>query len=239
MDASGVGQFAPQIRDISDNGVNYFRKNNEDQQFEFFTYSPFRPINAVSDNGPYHFEFHDEKRFLILKSLRLDIKCKVVKSTGANLDAGENVAIVNCFAHSLFDNINVKVNMVDVSDHSRNYQYKAYFMTNFSYGRSVKETNLKCDYFYQDDNADNSTVTGNETAFGLRKVLTAGSKTLYCTICPFIDLASGNNYLPPGVKLGLAFQRCRSSFSLLAATGDYSIKIQDLVMWARHVTPNS
>ena len=63
---------------------------------------------------------------VMLKSLRLNIKFKIVKLDGSNLPATEAVSVVNTMGHSLFENISVKLNDTPISDHARLYQYKAF-----------------------------------------------------------------------------------------------------------------
>ena len=55
-----------------------------------------RPINPVSNEGPYQFIVggYNSNDLTILKSLRMAVKFRVVKQDGSNIDPKEKILIV-------------------------------------------------------------------------------------------------------------------------------------------------
>ena len=83
-------------------------------------------------------------------------------------------------------------------------------------------------------------MNANCAGFKERSVVFEGSNVVFFSIVPFIDLASSESYLMPGHILSLSFERGKDSFCLLSTSDDnnaYKIKIHDLTLWARKLTP--
>ena len=143
METAGVGQFAAQLSDLTKDTLDY-SKEEESGDFTGFYYSPYYPTGAVTEAGPLIFDLGgvNSNDAIMLSSISLRIKCKVTTLDDAALVPANVVSIVSLFPHSLFENINVKINGVPVSDHGRHYQYKAYLQTDLSYSESVKKINF-------------------------------------------------------------------------------------------------
>ena len=244
MSDSGIGHFSEKLGDDSQSGLDILTKYHEANLYSRAKYIPIRPLQALSDEGPYQFMIGSRTAsdVVMLKSLRLTVKFKVVKIDGGNIPATEAVSIVNTMGHSLFENISVKLNDTPISDHARLYQYKAFIQQMYSYSNEVKVHNLNCEYYLKDAKTENTTVTiptaaNDTTPLGIRKAWIAESKTINLSIVPYIDIMSTNHFLCPGHTLFLEFERSRSAFTLLAANDSYKIKMVDLTMWARVLEP--
>ena len=234
---SGIGGLAEKIGDVNQTGLDILSKYQEAYLYSRAKLITIRPLNALSDEGPFQFEIggYSSPDLVMLKSFRLAVKFKVVKLDGSNLGANEKVSIVNTPIHSLFENVGCKLNDVPISDHARMYHYKAFIQQMYSYSNEVKRHNLCCEYYLKDDITTSTTATipedvNNTTPLGIRKGWIVGSKPIHATIIPYIDIMTTPHFLCPGHKLFLEFERSRSSFSLLADNDAYKIQILDMYL---------
>ena len=234
---SGIGGLAEKIGDVNQTGLDILSKYQEAYLYSRAKLITIRPLNALSDEGPFQFEIggYSSPDLVMLKSFRLAVKFKVVKLDGSNLGANEKVSIVNTPIHSLFENVGCKLNDVPISDHARMYHYKAFIQQMYSYSNEVKRHNLCCEYYLKDDITTSTTATipedaNNTTPLGVRKGWIVGSKQIHATIIPYIDIMTTPHFLCPGHKLFLEFERSRSSFSLLADNDAYKIQILDMYL---------
>ena len=245
MADSGIGHFSEKLGDDGQTGLDILTKYREANLYSRAKYVPLRPLQALSDEGPYQFMVGSRTTsdVVMLKSLRLNIKFKVVKLDGANISSSEAVSIVNTMGHSLFENISVKLNDVPISDHARLYQYKAFIQQMYSYSNEVKKHNLNCEYYLKDEETTNTTIAippaanNDVSPISLRKAWIMSSKTVNMSIVPYIDIMSTNHFLCPGHTLFLEFERSRSAFTLLSANDAYKIRMVDLTLWARVLEP--
>ena len=125
---SGAGNLSEKLGNSSQSGLDLLTKSQESDLFERCKYTPIRPINPVINEGPYQFTVggYNLPDLVMLKSLRLSVKFKVVKENGENFADDEEVSIVNTPIHSLFENNVCKLNDTPISDHARLYPYKAF-----------------------------------------------------------------------------------------------------------------
>ena len=241
---SGIGGLSEKIGDANQSGLDILTKFREANLYSRAKYIPLRPLNALSDEGPYQFMIGGRKNpdVVMLNSMRLTVKFKVVKIDGTDLSANETISIVNTPVHSLFENIGCKLNDIPISDHARMYHYKAFIQQMYSYSNEVKKHNLECEYFLKDAITTDTSPTiptdlADTTPLAVRKGWIVGSKPIHATIVPYIDIMSTPHFLCPGHDLFLEFERSRSSFSLLAANDSYKIKMLDMVLWVRVLEP--
>ena len=106
----GIGGFTPQAGDHgAGSGLELFNKIQADNMFDSFNVVPIRPLNAINvsttdQGGPYKFEIGSPscRDFFSLKSLRLDMKIRIVRADGTPLLAADNdqISTTNCFAHA-------------------------------------------------------------------------------------------------------------------------------------------
>ena len=241
---SGIGSLAEKLGDANQTGLDILTKYREANLYSRAKYIPLRPLNAISDEGPYQFMIggYSNPDAIMLKSMRLTVKFKVVKNDGSDLGANERVSIVNTLIHSLFENVGCKLNDTPISDHARLYHYKAFIQQMYSYSHEVKNHNLECEYFLKDAITTDTSPTipvnlADPTPLGVRKSWIVGSKTIHGTIIPYVDITSTPHFLCPGHSLFLEFERSRSSFSLIADQDSYKIKIIDMILWIRALEP--
>ena len=249
---SGVGNLSEKLGNLNQSGLDLLTKFQEADLFERGKQVPYRPINPITDEGPYTFTIggYASPDLVMLKSLRLSVKFKIVKENGDDITNDDEVSIVNTPIHSLFENIVCKMNDTPISDHARLYPYKAFFTQMYSYSSNVKQYNLECERFLEDsvseiispyDSTSSPPVKPKENSpFDIRRGWINESKVVDAQITPFIDIMTSNHYLCPGHVLQIEFERMRNSFTLISDKNNatkYKIKMVDMILYARVLEP--
>ena len=119
---------------------------------------------VYSPNGPM-LEFEvagDRNNFFKLQKIFLEIKCKIVQASEADLkyDAGAAADVTktdapyffNNVLHSLFSDCTVSANGPKISNANGNYAHKSFIETEFSHNKDAKATWLACQGYLYEDN---------------------------------------------------------------------------------------
>ena len=92
----------------------------------------------------------DRNNFIDLQKLLLEIKCKISRNNDGDLRTGTDATntdapyFSNNALHSLFSECTVSANGVKISNTNGNYAHKAFIETEFSSGKTAKNTWLVC-----------------------------------------------------------------------------------------------
>ena len=114
----------------------------------------------------------DRNNFNDLQKIFLEVKCKIVQSSEADLryDAGAATDVTktdapyfcNNVLHSLFSDYTVSANGLKISNANGNYAHKSFIETEFSHNKDAKNTWLACQgYSYEENPGALSTVEVN------------------------------------------------------------------------------
>ena len=118
-------------------------------------YSPDGPILEFEVTG-------DRNNFIDLQKKFLEVKCKIVQSSGADLkydgaataDTAKTDAPYFCnnVKNSHFSDCTVSANGLKISNANGNYAHKSFIETEFSHNKDAKNTWLACQgYSYEED----------------------------------------------------------------------------------------
>lgn len=240
---AGLGYFATHIQDRGASGFDYFSKEKIENFFSRTEIVEIKPINNLT-SGPIWFQIgsFDSNYFIPLDGIRAEIELSVVKNSGENLGADDvdKIAYVNYLGVNLFENINVKLNGVAVSDHSRLHQLKSTLQLYYSYGKMGKKYNQTVDRYSEETFTNTTAVDTNCVGFQKKKSDLNNSKRIFVNFLPLIDLSSGLNYLCKGHELFLEFERGKDSWALLTAENDQDLKIviHDFKLQVQCIFPN-
>ena len=101
------------------------------------------PKSSISETGQIQLEFERKQQELLDLSHRLlYVTMQLVKSDGSELDGGTKVGPVNLFHHSLFEQLDITLNVRTLSDGSSTYPYRVYLGTFLSFEDKAKSTHL-------------------------------------------------------------------------------------------------
>ena len=197
------------------------------------------------EDGPLEFEVKsNEKEYIDLARTFLYIKAKIVKNSGANLEATTKAGPVNLWFHSLFSQVDIQLGHQLVTPSVNTYPYKAYLETLLSYGSDAKESQLTAEMWYKDtppmehndpytDEADDK----NE-GFIARSQFSNTSKSVEMIGRLHSDIFHTGKYLLDGVDMHIKLIRSPAAFHLMADGTAYKTVIEDAVLYTRTVKIN-
>ena len=118
-------------------------------------YSPDGPILEFEVTG-------DRNNLIDLQKIFLEIKCKIIQSSGADLkndgaataDTARTDAPYFCnnVLHSFFSDCTVSANGLKISNANENYAHKSFIETEFSHNKDAKNTWLACQGYSYEEN---------------------------------------------------------------------------------------
>src|SRR5213083_2777137 len=213
------------------------------------SWAEFNPTSALSDSMPIEFDISGAgTSYIDLAHTQLIVRAQLVKASGAAIDNTTHVAPCNLFLHSLFSEIDVKLNGTLITSSNNTYPYRAYIETLLSYGRDAKNSQLTSALYYKDVGGDVGFEEGNPTLAtatntGMVKRNSffneGGIVTMQGPI--HVDLLFQDRYLPADVGIQLRLVRSKNAFSLMSdgANPNFRVKIHEckLMMRKVHISP--
>lgn len=250
--------------DMMTSALDYFTKPTietaMDKNQDLFVY----PRASVDAGGPYEFFIQPYGDTLLqLNSLYLHGTVKVQSAAGADLTVAQsvNVSVVNGFAYSLFEKIEIAIDDVTISPMScTDAHYKAYLQTLISQNTQSLGCELKLVGFTKDgpsrseqiaidvvdETADKNEYGENDnnlvtiSGWEQRAKLIKASKDFHFVMPVNADLLRSDKMLPMGKTLSVKFTRAPDKFSILVhkdfAANNYTIKVVDLKLYFKRAT---
>lgn len=207
------------------------------------SYVEYNPISSLNDATPIEFVVNGSgQEYIDLANTQLYVKAQILQNNNNNIAANAAVGPVNNFLHSLFSEVDIKVNDTLLSSTNNTYSYRSYLETLLSYGKDAKQSQLTSSLFYKDTagHMDVSTPIGDgATNTGLNKrqsFLTAG-RMVEMIGRIHGDLFFQDKYLPSDIGLRLRFVRNKDAFVLMAAQPNarFKVRIVDCKIFVRKV----
>lgn len=218
-----------------------------DQEVSMSTFRKvcFRPTNKSS---PYIFNVKspDEYSYVIPKETRLYVKCRVLRDDGANIQAADNVSIVNMFPTSLWKHIDIEVHGKPITWlQNDNAHYKAYLETVLSYGEDARKSHLASYGFCMDTGAHFDAVAPAangvfaNAGFGERALLCQNSRYMEFKTLVHSDFLQSERAFPRNMDFTISFTREADAFSILTntliAAEQFKIEIADIRLYVHFV----
>lgn len=181
----------------------------------------YHPITNITDRTtPIMFIIQGaDSQYIDFSETQLYVRCKVTSSTGAvRVATLENVAPVNNFLHSLFQQVKIELNDTVITPPTVLYPYKAFIETALSYGREYTKSQAQAGLYGKEVDP-----TVSDDKWKERQKICNNSKVF--EVCGKLrtDIFNQNRYLIPGVDVSISLVRSPDSFSLFAeapATGN-------------------
>ena len=164
------------------------------------------------------------------------------------VDAAVAVAPINNTLHSLFSQIDVSLNDVNVSSATTTYPYRAYIETHLNYGTDAKKSRLQAAMYFIDDNLTVSNPIPDSSSarnMGLKRrhgICTA--KPTFDMIGPLhVEVFNQSKYMSNGVTMKVRMTRSKDSFVLMAksdVTESFKVDILSAKLFVRKlkITPS-
>ena len=182
-------------------------------------YVTHRPLASLADGGP--IEFHvpgSAQDYIDIGRSKLKLKVKISKADGSNLGDGAKISTTNLLLHTLFPQVDCKLNEKLVTPSINTYAYKAYLETLLSHPRESKETWLQSEFYHQDHppiDSNDPTAEGANPGLVTRSEKISKSKIVELVGRPHIDILQTDRYLLNGVDMSMKFTRSASNFHLI------------------------
>ena len=210
---------------------------------ESSSYIEFHPVSTIAHGLPIEFSVSGSgQEYIDLANTLLYVRVKITRANGTDIDDTDVVGPVNLTLHSLFSEMEVKLNDTLVSSLDSTYAYRAYLETLLSYGKDAKSSQLTMSMYYKDTAGAMDAIAlvgANATNAGLvkRHGFFQTSRPVDLVGRLHVDMAFQQRLIPSDVGLKLKLQRTKDSFALLAtgAAPTYKILIQECKLFVRKV----
>ena len=137
-------------------------------------YVEYHPLSSITDSGPIEFDVSSSgQNSLNFTNTQLLDKANITRGNKDDITDADHVGGVNLFLHSLFQQVDVSLNDVQVSYSAGTNPYRAYIESLLSYGPQAKTSQLTA--LYYKDTAGNMDFPNQEHAnaaernYGLEK----------------------------------------------------------------------
>lgn len=207
----------------------------------------YYPVSTITDNTPIEISIlNSGSDYVDINSTELHITAQILKSDGQPIGDDAQVAPANLLLHSLFSQVDVKLNDTIISSTNNNYAYRAYLETLLSFGSASKQSQLAAALYYYD--TPGHLEEKNPHAEAARNV---GMKARYAHfnnggIVDMVgkihsDIFFQDKYLPNGVDVRVRLIRNKDSFCLMSQEDNatFKIKLLDCKIQARKVKVSS
>ena len=213
------------------------------------SWAEFNPVSAISDSMPIEFDISGAgTSYIDLSQTQLVMRVQLLKGDGTAIDNNSHVAPCNLFLHSLFSEIDVKLNGTLITSSNNTYPYRAYIETLLSYGRDAKNSQLTSALYYKDIGGDAGFEEGDPTlqAATNKGMVKRNSFFRNGEIVPLqgplhVDLLFQDRYLPADVGIQLRLVRSKAAFCLMSdgANPAFKVKIHECKLLVRkvHISP--
>src|SRR6266516_5049889 len=202
----------------------------------------YNPISSLADGAPIEFVVGGSGQdYINLANTQLYVKAEIVQADNTAIDNTHKVGPINLLLHSLFSEVDFKLNDTLISSTNNRYVYRAYLETLLSYGHAAKGSQLTAALYYKDkatklDDTNPLDVAAND---GLKKRRSFFNDWGIVDMvgCIHSDLFFQENYIPSDVDLRLRLVRSKNSFCLMSdvAQATFKIKLHDVKLLVRKI----
>src|ERR1043165_158932 len=215
---------------------------------ESSSYGEFCPLASLADNNaPLDFTVNGSgQEYVDLANTQIYVRVQITKRHGTAIDANSHVAPTNLLQHSMFSEVDLKLNDVIASSCNGTYPYRAMLETLLSYGAVAKQSQLTSALYYKDtarghDELDPHGTTLTNLALKVRHDHIAAGKTCDLVGPLHLDMMHQNRYLPNDVTIKIKLTRSKDAFVLMSDVQNptFKLKIVDCKLYVRKVRISS
>ena len=207
------------------------------------------PVSTITSSSPIAFIMSGSgEDYMDLNNTLLEVKACIKTTNDSPVDAAVAVAPINNTLHSLFSQIDVSLNDVNVSSATTTYPYRAYIETHSNYGIDVKKSRLQAAMYFIDDNLTVSNpIPDSSSARNMGQKRRHGictAKPTFDMIGPLhVDVFNQSKYMLNGVTIKVRMTRSKDSFVLMAksdVTESFKVDILSAKLFVRKlkITPS-
>lgn len=210
---------------------------------ESSSYVEYNPISSISDGTPIEFVItNGGQEYLDMANTQLFVTAQILDANNTAINNEQPVGPVNLLLHSLFSEVDIKLNDTLITSTNNTYPYRAYLETLLSYSKAAKESHLSSALFFKDvagsmeernphdDDARNTGLIRRHEGFAR-----GGTVDLMGRI--HADMFFQDRYLINDVGVRIRLVRNTNEFCLMSAVpnASYKIKIKECKLYVRKV----
>lgn len=111
-------------------------------------YVEYNPISSISDGTPIEFYIGGSGQdYTDLANTQLYVRASIVTNNNAPITDQNHVGPINLLLHSLFTEVDIKLNDTLVTTTNNTYPYRAYLESLLTYGPAAKSSQLTAGLF--------------------------------------------------------------------------------------------
>ncbi len=202
----------------------------------------YNPISSLADGAPIEFVVGGSGQdYIDLANTQLYVKAEIVQADNTAIDNTHQVGPINLLLHSLFSEVDFKLNDTLISSTNNTYPYRAYIETLLSYGPAAKNSQLTAALYYKDEarKLDDDNPLDAAANSGLKKRHSFFNNGGVVDMIGSIhsDLFFQEKFLPSDVGIRLRLVRSKNTFCLMSdvAQAAFKIKLHDVKLLIRKI----
>lgn len=242
-DHRGVGSHVVELSEEMTSGLDIFDIPKVDTSLRAGKTVYHHLSTAINENNNV-FEFvipSENHEYTYLPLTRLEGQLQILKTDGTLLGDGDGVIPTNLISNTVFRQIEVELNGVQVADlSSPTYHYKAYIETHLTYGKDPKRGHLKNAFYTKEVDGEEESLEGaKEMYIERRNWLKKDQGKLNFSTPLYIDFFDSQRYLIPGTTMKIKLIKNDDKVCLLSAAANanaYKVKINKLCISTRKLT---
>jgi len=242
-DHRGIGAHVIELSEHMTSGLDIFGTPQVDTSVRGGKTVYHYLSTAINENNNV-FEFvipSENHEYTYLPLTRLEGQLQIVKQDGTNIGDADVVIPVNFLSNTLFRQVEVELNGVQVSDlSSPTYHYKAYMEAHLSFGREPKRGHLKNALYTKEVAGQEESLDPDHEMYKERRAwLNKDNGKLNFSTPIYIDFFDSQRYLIPGSTIKIKFIKNDDKLCLLSAAANanaYKLKINKLCISTRKLT---
>src|SRR6266516_3231525 len=232
----------PQSCECAKSELDLFTVPSTHTSIESGGWVEYNPISSLSDGAPIEFVVGGSGQdYIDLANTQLYVRAEIVQGNNAAIDQTHQVGPINLLLHSLFSEVDLKLNDTLISSTNNTYPYRAYIETLLSYGPAAKNSQLTASLYYKDTAAkmDDTNPMAADANSGLKKRRSFFNDggVVEMIGCIHNDLFFQEKFLPSDVGLKIRLVRSKNSFTLMSdvAGATFKIKLHDVKLLVRKI----
>ncbi|MEL7308393.1 MAG: hypothetical protein AAGK05_11350, partial [Pseudomonadota bacterium] len=245
---------------MSDPQFDVFHNESIDVSADGVWVKILQPVESLANDGDIRFEIEgDEKHWLQWGESYVSLEAKIRKydATGdvTDLEAGDEVIFINNAAHSIFQDVNVKISHNAVEGGNNAYAWLAYINNLIQFNQAAKGTHMLSQGYHLPVTTQTTEIDGGKLVSKKYKwnaqdntvnqvIQTASHNKFMCFHFPLkVDLFQQGKSCPPGFRVDISLVRNNPSFALFemkakAKNQRYKIVLQNVKLHMPMIEPN-
>lgn len=238
-----MGSNVLELSEMMSSGLDIFDVPSVDSSIKHGKTIYHHLSTAINENNNI-FEFvipSENHEYTYLPLTRLEGEIQVVQTDNTVVDNADVVCPTNLLASTLWRQVEVELNGVQIADlSSPTYHYKSFIETHLTYGSGAKQNNMSCVLYHKDAPNLEETFDNTSPSYVKRNgwLLQNEGKLQFSTPL-HIDFFDSHRFLIPGCVMRIRLVKNEDRVCLMSTAANanaFKIKISKLAISTRRLT---